>query len=197
MVTRERAVELVEAQPARERQESHPAARPPEVAVDDVEEHALGWLVHCQSVAYIRSRRFEDMLVGQGPYLVDRLDGSIHHIPVTTHVGENWEALYLEQVRGVRPPDPLLTAVRALVDSEGTTAAMRHLRKHAPALRPQQAKAYVTAVRDGGEPPEELVSLTRKPDPCPPLGIETLAGPVREPPGGEGGVPRSSGDAHG
>lgn len=42
-------------------------------------------------------------------------------------------------------------------------AAMRHLRKQAPLLGPHQAKAYVTAIRDGTEPPEELVGLIPKP----------------------------------
>ncbi|MFE3929006.1 hypothetical protein [Streptomyces sp. YIM B13508] len=110
--------------------------------------------------------------------LVDRQDGSIHHISVTTYVGESWEELYLQQVRGVRPRDPLVTAVRALVHSDGTMAALRHLRKQAPLLGPQQAKAYVMAVRDGHEPPEELVSVTRNPEKCPPLPITTPAGPA-------------------
>ncbi|MET9919596.1 YrhB domain-containing protein [Streptomyces sp. NPDC006435] len=179
MVIKERAVELVEALLSRERQESPWMAQLPELAVLDVEEHALGWLVFWQSVEYIRSRDAEKMLVGHGPYLVDRQDGSIHHIPVTTFVGEGWEELYLQQVKGVRPPDPLITDVLELVHSDGTMAAIRHLRKQAPLLGPQQAKAYVTAVRDGNEPPEELVGLTRKPEVCPPLPISTLAGPAR------------------
>ncbi|MEU3742577.1 YrhB domain-containing protein [Streptomyces sp. NPDC032198] len=179
MVTKERAVELVEILLSREQQESPCTARLPELAVLDVEEHALGWLVFWQSVEYIRSRDTEKMLVGHGPYLVDRQDGSIHHIPVTTYVGEGWEDLYLQQIRGIRPADPLIAAVRALAHSEGTMAAIRHLRKQAPLLGPQQAKAYATSVRDGNEPPEELVSLTRKPEACLPLSIKTLAGPVR------------------
>lgn len=176
VVTKERAAQLVEALLSRERQESPWL---PELAVLDVEEHALGWLVFWQSVEYIRSRELEKMLVGQGPYLVDRQDGSIHHIPVTTYVREGWEELYLQQVKGVRPPDPLITAVQVLVHSDGTMAAMRHLRKQAPLLGPQEAKAYVMAVRDGAEPPEELVSLTRKRETFPPLSIETLAGPAQ------------------
>ncbi|MER5503493.1 YrhB family protein [Streptomyces sp. NPDC002466] len=179
VVIKERAVELVEALLSRERQESPWMAQLPELAVLDVEEHAFGWLVFWQSVEYTRSRDTGKMLVGHGPYLVDRQDGSIHHIPVTTFVGEGWEELYLQQVRGVRPPDPLITDVLALVHSDGTVAAIRHLRKQAPLLGPQQAKAYVTAVRDGNEPSEELVRLTRKPEMCPPLPISTLAGPAR------------------
>ncbi|MEU4360143.1 YrhB domain-containing protein [Streptomyces virginiae] len=184
MVTKERAVELVEALLSRQRQESLWRAWMPEVAVVDVEEHAFGWLVFLQSVEYIRSRDIGKMLIGEGPYLVDRQDGSIHHIPVTTFVGDRWEELYLQQVKGVRPPDepdPLIVAVQVLVHSDGMTAAMRHLRKQAPLLGPHQAKAYVTAIRDGREPPEELVGLIPKPkqETCPPLPISTLAGPTR------------------
>ncbi|MEU5374540.1 hypothetical protein ABZ359_03210 [Streptomyces sp. NPDC005968] len=110
---------------------------------------------------------------------MDRQDGSIHHIPVTTYRGVDWEQLYLQQVRGARPPDPLIAAVRAFVQSDGTIAAMRHLRKQAPLLTPQQAKAYVMALREGAEPPEELVSLTRKREICSPLPIETLSAPAQ------------------
>ncbi|MBE3016231.1 hypothetical protein IL992_44865 [Microbispora sp. NEAU-D428] len=177
MVTKERASKLVEALLSRERQES---PWMPELAVLAVEEHSLGWLVVWQSVEYIRSRDSEKMLVGHGPYLVDRHDESIHHIPVTTYLQEDWEELYLLQVKGVRPPDPLLASVRELLHSEGTTAAIRHLRKQAPRLGPREAKAYVTAVRDGADPPEELVCLTRKQETCPPLAIETLSGPTRQ-----------------
>ncbi|MFI1730405.1 YrhB domain-containing protein [Streptomyces acidicola] len=176
MVTKERAVQLVEDLLSRERQESPWL---PEVAVCDVKEHALGWLITWQSVEYIRSRDLEKMLVGGGPYLVDRQDGSIHHIPVTTYCREDWEELYLQQVRGVRPPDPLIAVVRALVHSGGTMAAMRHLRKQAPLLAPREAKAYVMALRDGAEPPEELVNITRKQEMCPPLPITRLAGPAQ------------------
>ncbi|MFF7307386.1 YrhB domain-containing protein [Streptomyces sp. NPDC008137] len=179
MVTKERAVQLVKALLSRQRQESPWMARLPELAVCDVKEHVLGWLVVGQSVEYIRSRDIGKMLVGHGPYLVDRQDGSIHHIPATTYVAGVWEDLYLQEIRGVRPPDPLVAAVEALVHSEGTMAAMRHLRKQAPLLGLQQAKAYVMALRDGDEPPEELVDLTRPPETCPPLPISTLAGPVQ------------------
>lgn len=178
MVTEERAVELVEALLWKERQEALAKyGKWPDVAVLEVKEHSLGWLIFWQSVEYIRSRDWADMLVGHGPYLVDRQDGSIHHIPVVTFVGEDWEKLYLWQIKGVRPPDPLMRTVRALLQTDGTVAAMRHLRKHASALGPQQAKAYVAALRDGGDPPKELTDLTCIPEVCPPLAIDTRAGP--------------------
>lgn len=182
MVTRERAVALVEALLIRQQQDGQRLADVPDVAVCDVTEHPLGWLVHWQSVAYVRSGDFSRMLVGHGPYLVDRKDGSIHHIPVTTFVTDQWEALYLQQVRGIKPPDPLLIEVRALVQRAGSMAALRHVRQQAPRMALQDAKAYVDAVRDGADPSEHLTALTRE-DPNPPLlAIETLAAPCAENP---------------
>ncbi|MFJ3820305.1 hypothetical protein [Streptomyces nodosus] len=72
----------------------------------------------------------------------------------------------------------MLAAVRALLHHDGTVAAMRRLRRQAPRLTPGQAKAYVVALRSGAEPPEELVHLTQEEERCPPLSIETLAGPI-------------------
>ncbi|GGV48302.1 hypothetical protein GCM10010495_77630 [Kitasatospora herbaricolor] len=144
-------------------------------------EHAVGWLVFWNTAEYARSRDLNDNLVGSGPYLVDRQDGSIHHIPATTWVAEDWEDLYLRQIKGIRQPDPLASSVGALVESTGVVAAMRHLRKHAPRLRPQEARAYVTAVRDGAEPSDELASLTQSVEPregalhSPPLGLDLEA----------------------
>ncbi|MFJ6137879.1 YrhB domain-containing protein [Kitasatospora sp. NPDC092286] len=181
MVTEERAVKLVEALLSKKRQEALAKyGKSPEVVVLSVEEHALGWLVGWQSVEYIRSRDPLNMLVGSGPYLVDRQDGSIHHIPVVTFVVEDWEELYLWQVKGVRRPEPLMATVRALLQADGTVTAMRHLRKHAPALGLSEAKEYVMVMLDGGDPPEELMDLTRTPDVCSPLRIETLAGPPQQ-----------------
>ncbi|WP_406335964.1 YrhB domain-containing protein [Streptomyces sp. NBC_00203] len=97
MVTKERAVVLAEALLSRERQAWPWMARLPPVIVLDVEEHALGWLVFWQSVECVRSREIEKMLVGHGPYPVDRQDGGIHHIPVTTYVGEDSSHLPLKK----------------------------------------------------------------------------------------------------
>ncbi|MFF5706592.1 YrhB domain-containing protein [Streptomyces sp. NPDC012794] len=94
-----------------------------ELVVHEVKEHALGWLVFWNSAEYARSRDLRDLLVGGGPYLVDRYDGSVHHIPVTTWVGGDWEELYLRQIKGVRAPDPLAASVLALMNSAGAVAA--------------------------------------------------------------------------
>lgn len=173
VITRQRAVELAEALLAEE-QRQQPSL--PELAIFLVEDHAFGWLVYWQSVDYLRSRDFGKMLIGHGPYLVDREDGSIHHIPVTTHVDDNWEESYLEHIRGVKPPDALLTAVRDLLSRDGAMAALRHLRKQAPQLGLQDAKAYIDAVRNGDEPAENMLNHTRRRTV---LSIETLTGPAK------------------
>ena len=172
VIRRQRAVELAEALLAEE-QRRQPSL--PELAIYLVEEHAFGWLVYWQSVDYLRSKDLGKRLIGHGPYLVDREDGSIHHIPVTAHVDDNWEESYLEHIRGVKPTDPLLTMIRDLLSRDGAMAALRHLRKQAPQLGLQDAKAYIDAVRNGDEPAENLLNHTRRQTV---LSIETLAGPA-------------------
>jgi hypothetical protein len=178
VISKERAVELVESQLAKDRLAW---SMPHELAIFDVTEHPVGWLVHWNTAEYIRTGDSSYRLGGGGPYLVDRYDGSIHCINITTWVAEDWEALYLREIKGIKPstPDPLAAAVRALVRDAGTVAAMRHLRRQAPRVNLRQAKAYVAAVQDGAEPPEELAVLTREEKQPLPLGISTLAGPLQ------------------
>ncbi len=59
-------------------------------------------------------------------------------------------------------------------------AALRHMRRAVPQLSLLEVKDYVDAVRDGGEPAEELISRTRDKPRRTYFAIETLAGPVRQ-----------------
>ncbi|HWS37938.1 MAG TPA: YrhB domain-containing protein [Actinoplanes sp.] len=174
MITRERAVERAEALLIVERRKQ---PHLPELAVTLVEEHEFGWLVYWNSAEFVRYGGHRGWLVGHGPYLVDRLDGSVHHIPETTIGNPRWEQLYREQVRGERPPDPLLDAVREVLARDGFMPAWRHLRRETSRLTLGESKDYIDAVREGGEPPEELLRRLR-PDPPRLFGIDTLAGPV-------------------
>ncbi|MGW4381838.1 YrhB domain-containing protein [Kitasatospora sp. NPDC004531] len=99
MITKERAAELVEALLERRRGEVAWMARLPELAILRVEEHTAGWLVFWQSAEFVRTRNRRTALIGSGPYLVDRHDGSIHHIPTTTYVG-GWDDLYPRRATG-------------------------------------------------------------------------------------------------
>ncbi|MEU8419567.1 YrhB domain-containing protein [Micromonospora sp. NPDC048835] len=179
MITRERAVALVEALLIRQRRGGQ-LADVPEVAICGVEEHVLGWLVGWQAVEYLRSGDIGTMLVGQGPYFVDGEDGSIHHIPVVMCGADRWVDVYLRQYKGVRPPDPLLAEVRALIQGGNRMAALRYVRQQAPRMSPRHAQAYVDAVSGGDEPSECLASLTREEAEPQFFAIETLAGPCDE-----------------
>ncbi|MFI1100698.1 hypothetical protein [Streptomyces melanogenes] len=178
VISKERAVELVESFLATELPTWRWEGPAPTPDIYHVEERAVGWVVFWRSAEQARARAMRGSSVG-GHYLVDRLDGSIHYVPAVRGEEEGWEEQYLLEVKGIRRPDPLAAAVRALVHSAGGVAAMSHLRREAPRLSLQEAKAYVTSVRDGAEPPEELASLTRKEPKWPLLPIETLAGPVQ------------------
>ncbi|MFJ3792177.1 hypothetical protein [Kitasatospora sp. NPDC090091] len=177
MISEERAVELVNALLVRELPTWEWARLIPELVVYAVEERSVGWLAYWTSPEAARDPARRGTLHG-GPYLVDREDGSIHWVPgIDWH--DDWEERYLRDVKGIAVPDPLAAEVRRLAASAGAAAAMHHLRREAPRIGLQEARAYVTIVRDGSEPPEELAALTRKPrrwgEPDP---IETLAGPV-------------------
>ncbi|MFF4362065.1 YrhB domain-containing protein [Streptomyces sp. NPDC001604] len=48
------------------------------MAVVDVKEHELAWIISWQSEEFVRTRNSEFMLLGNGPYLVDPVDGGLH-----------------------------------------------------------------------------------------------------------------------
>ncbi|MFJ8434781.1 YrhB domain-containing protein [Kitasatospora sp. NPDC094019] len=177
MISRERAIELVESYLAGT---TWPGGGPmPEVAVHAVEEYSVGWLAFWDTAAFVRTWDARSSSGGGGSHvLVDREDGSLHFVPNARENDEGWEDHYLLQAKGVRRPDPLAAEVRALARSGGAVAAMGHLRRRAPALSLQQARSYLTAVREGAEPPEELAGLTREEPKWPLWPVETLAGPV-------------------
>ncbi|WP_457032130.1 YrhB domain-containing protein [Kitasatospora sp. P5_F3] len=142
MISEERAVELVESLLARERLTWASTGPLPELTVTEVQEHVVGWLVFWNSAEYARTRDVGDALVGSGPYLVDRQDGSIHHVPAPTWAAEDWEQLYLQEIEGARPLD---SSIRALLDSAGVIPAIKHLRKQVTPLNLRQAVEYSDA----------------------------------------------------
>lgn len=76
VIDRESAVRAVETQLERDYQRwramDEAALR---MTVVDVEEHALVWIVHWTSETFVRTGDPAFMLAGNGPYLVDRVDG--------------------------------------------------------------------------------------------------------------------------
>ncbi|MEU1290609.1 YrhB domain-containing protein [Kitasatospora sp. NPDC005856] len=150
----------------------------PELAVIGVNETPVGWVVAWQSAEYKRNPIPGTMLIGGGPYLVDGEDGSICEIPGETFRTADWQSIYRQQFKGEQPPDPVLDSVRATLRSDGQMAAMRLVRKIAPSFSALEAKAYVSAVQDKRNPPEELVRRTRKVESYSPLPIRRITGPI-------------------
>ncbi|MGV9278334.1 YrhB domain-containing protein [Streptomyces griseosporeus] len=189
MIERDEAVRIVEEQLERDFRLAEPFGRwtPVRMAVAGVERHELVWIVYWTSEEYLRTRNPDLMLGGNGPYLVDRVDGSLHQIGVVSAVCGDWETEYRVRVRGeaVRAAvDDLHDEIRALAGAEGRLSALRVLRRKVPALSPAQASAYVTALRDG-DVPAPLVAvaaaeLTPVVDPCPK--VNSLRGAGHRPP---------------
>ncbi|WP_431676053.1 YrhB domain-containing protein [Kitasatospora sp. KL5] len=177
MINKDQAVSLVELWLERERVLELQAFRwAHDVEVFTVDEREFGWLVVCQSREYVRTRDPRHALAGLGPFLVDGLDGSLHHIPVSTYL-DDWEHLYRHDVRGLPRPDPVAERIREVLAARGRVAAMRELRRDAPGLVLAEARAYVDALQAGAAPDPKLAARTAAPDPCPQVPIETLTGP--------------------
>ncbi|GLY90124.1 hypothetical protein Airi02_080530 [Actinoallomurus iriomotensis] len=189
MIDRDRAVRLVEEVLRAEEREFAERGRPVTLAIDKVTEHRLGWIIASQSESYLRSGNAGDMLAGGGPYLVDRHDGSIHHIPITDYVGGLWEEDYEQRVKptGAAEADPhrgipFATEIREALEHEGRVAAIRLLRRCAPSVNMAEANDYVAAIAAGERPSAGLIELVRPPSRFSGrLGITTIAGPLLSP----------------
>ncbi|MFF0411139.1 YrhB domain-containing protein [Kitasatospora sp. NPDC004745] len=174
MITRDRAVELVEAQLARQWEESPAEWSFPELAVAGAQEHEVGWLLAVDSAEYLRTGDLRLRTTGWcGTYLVDRFDGSVHWLSPLAYT-DDWQERYLRQVKGGTGFDPLVIALREVLRTSGTAAAMQYLRRRAPALGLREAKDFTVTVARGERPAPDLVRLTWTEEPD----IETLAGPL-------------------
>ncbi|NWF29566.1 hypothetical protein HW130_25490 [Streptomyces sp. PKU-EA00015] len=134
------------------------------LVVADVEEHELVWIVR------VRSRTPGEVLVGGGPYLVDRVDGGLHEVGVVSWVTGAWEADYRERIRGATrrsAVDELHEQLRDMVAARGRLYAVRLLRQRVPALDPAQAFEYVHALQGGDLSPD-----------LPALAVRALVEPV-------------------
>ncbi|MFD9435720.1 YrhB domain-containing protein [Streptomyces sp. NPDC060002] len=108
MIEREAAVQAVEDQLERDYQQWRAAGVDAmRMAMVDVEEHELVWIVSWTSEEFVRTRNPEFMLAGNGPYLVDRVDGGLHRVGAISAVTGEWEADYRARIRGL----PVRTAV--------------------------------------------------------------------------------------
>lgn len=130
-------------------------------AVVRVEEHELVWIIYWQSVEFMRTRNPSAMLIGNGPYLVDRIDGGLHTIGVVSSMGGEWEADYRVRIRGLAirtPVDDLHDEICEVAATRGRMQAVRTLRQELPVLSPAQALQYVNGLLDG-DAPAHLVAV--------------------------------------
>ncbi|MEU6042526.1 YrhB domain-containing protein [Streptomyces griseus] len=165
VIDRESAVRAVEAQLERDYQRWRAVDEAALcMAVVDVEEHALVWIVHWTSEAFVRTGDPSFILAGGGPYLVDRVDGGLHEIGVVLSVTGAWEDDYRGRIRGLpvrTAVDDLHDALRDAAFTRGRMHAVRTLRRKLPALSPAEAIEYVTALLEG-DAPVRLVAVTTR-----------------------------------
>ncbi|MGC0334932.1 hypothetical protein RKD23_008009 [Streptomyces sp. SAI-170] len=167
MIDRDDAVRIVEEELERglQAQAASSVEPGPRSVVARVVEHELVWKVYVQSEEYERTRDPAAMLVGHGPYLVDRVDGGLHSIGVLSAIAGAWEDDYRGRIRGLpvrTAVDDLHDELRAVADATGgRVAAVRVLRRKVTGLSPVQALAYVTGLLEG-EVPTELLAIAHQ-----------------------------------
>ncbi|MEN1882434.1 YrhB domain-containing protein [Streptomyces mirabilis] len=165
MIEREAAVQFVEEQLERDYQSWRATGVDAmRMAVVHVGQHELVWIISWQSEEFVRTRNSEFMLAGNGPYLVDRIDGGLHQIGVVSAVTGEWEADYRARIRGLpvrTAVDDLHDALRGVAATRGRMHAVRILRQRLPMLSPAEAIEYVSALLDG-DAPARLVAVATK-----------------------------------
>jgi hypothetical protein len=104
------------------------------------------------------------LLVGNGPFLVDRVDGRLHSVGVVSAVNGAWESDYRTRIRGMTAltaVDDLHDELRQTKATRGRIFAMHVLRQKVPALAHAEAIAYVNALRSGSAPAHQTIGRTR------------------------------------
>ncbi|MFF6888018.1 YrhB domain-containing protein [Streptomyces sp. NPDC012421] len=166
MIERDAAVQIVEEELKRAYQREQSLGLVPiPMAVSHVEPHELVWIVSWTSEEYLRTRDPGFALAGNGPYLVDRVDGSLHQIGVVSAVTEAWEADYRVRIRRQvtrTAVDDLHDEVRAVAGARGRVHAMHTLRQRVPALSHAQVIEYVAALQHGDAPAHLVEVVSRE-----------------------------------
>jgi hypothetical protein len=166
VIEREAAVRAVEEQLERDYQKWRAAgAEALRMAVLDVEEHELVWIVSWTSEEFVRTRNPAFMLAGNGPYLVDRVDGGLHQVGVVSAVTGAWEDDYRARIRGLpvrTAVDDLHDVLREMAPTRGRMDAVRTLRQRLPVLSPAEAIEYVSGLLKGDAPVRLVAVATRE-----------------------------------
>ncbi|MEV7391340.1 MULTISPECIES: YrhB domain-containing protein [unclassified Streptomyces] len=180
MIGREAAVRAVEEQLERDcRRWRAAGAEALRMAVVDVEEHELVWIVHWTSEEFVRTRNREFMPAGNGPYLVDRVDGGLHQVGVVSAATGAWEDDYRARIRGLpvrTAVDDLHDVLREVAATRGRLHAARTLRQRLPVLSLAEAIDYVSALVEGDAPAHLMAAAAKElVEPLNPvLGVETI-----------------------
>ncbi|MFE1381919.1 YrhB domain-containing protein [Streptomyces sp. NPDC058740] len=165
MIERDAAVQIVEEELDRDYQrELSLGLAPLRMTVSHVEQHELVWVISWTSAEYLRTRNPDFSLSGNGPYLVDRVDGSLHQVSVVSAVMGAWEADYRVRIRKQvmrTAVDDLHDEVRAAAVARGRVHAMHTLRHRVPVLSHTQIIEYVTALQHG-DAPAHLVEISSR-----------------------------------
>ncbi|MEU3393112.1 YrhB family protein [Streptomyces albidoflavus] len=161
-IGREAAVRAVEEHLGREyRQRRAAEADTMPMVVTGVEEHELVWIVSWTSEAFARTGDPRFLVLGNGPYLVDRVDGGLHRVGVVSALSGEWEADYRSRIRRLpvrTAVDDLHDALREVAAARGRFAAVGTLRGRLPVLPPPGALACVSALLEG-DPPARLLAV--------------------------------------
>jgi hypothetical protein len=177
VISREWAVEVVQ----RHLLEEETDRSLPLMVVIDVEHHALGWLVTCQSPQFARTRDWRDAFVGHGPFLVDELDGSLHMVHEQFCSDDlEWEDQYRQKVRGEIPWRELDVEVERLIGLGRRFDALKAVRRAGGGLNPADAVRFVDAISSGVQPPPDVIARLPQPD-TRYSAISTYSGPNPEP----------------
>lgn len=115
---------------------------------------------------------YEGDRVGEGAYLVDGETGTLYFVPAVDVVADGWIDGFLIHCKGRHVPDAVELRVRDVLASDGRMAALRELRKLAPALRIEGVRAYLDALEADEYPPRLL--------PAPPGLVGQMEPPPRE-----------------
>ncbi|MEW2316052.1 YrhB domain-containing protein [Streptomyces bauhiniae] len=166
MIELDAAVRIVEEELEREfRRKTALGVQSHDLVVVSAVRHELVWIVQVATAEYVRTRDTNFLLVGAGPYLVDRVDGGLHAIGVLSWMSGEWEADYRVRIRGETlrtAVDDLDDEVRAAAAEKGRIPAARLLRQRVPVLALGQALAYVSGLAGDGAPPELVEVITRE-----------------------------------
>ncbi|MFF2732627.1 YrhB domain-containing protein [Streptomyces sp. NPDC058008] len=122
-----------------------------QLVVSGTEEHELVWIVYYQSAEYLRTGDLSHMLGGNGPYLVDLVDGGLHQIGPVSYVTGAWEVDYRSRIRKMvtwTAVDDLHDEIRQTAVARGRIIAMHLLRQRVgQTSRPHVGQGHAAALR--------------------------------------------------